>query len=314
MGAIEQELPVVFLMGPTASGKTDLAMQLYDILPCEIISVDSAMIYRQMDIGTAKPDAELLAKYPHGLIDIRDPSEAYSAAEFRKDVLGLISKARSEGKVPLLTGGTMMYFNALAKGLAELPKANPVIRERLLQQAEELGWPAMHEKLALVDPESAKRLNPNDSQRLQRALEVYEVSGRSLTELWSEQQKQKLEFPMVSLAVMPQARSELHQRIEQRFDIMLNQGFVDEVKLLWERGDLNINLPSVRCVGYRQVWEMLEGQVDYETMRFKGIVATRQLAKRQVTWLRSWENLNWIDTHDPKLCANALKFIQSGII
>lgn len=307
-------LPVVFLMGPTASGKTDLAMKLYDHMPCEIVSVDSAMIYKGMDIGTAKPDQETLAKYPHRLIDICDPSEAYSAAEFRMDALKQIEEIRSAGKVPILTGGTMLYFHALKNGLANLPEADAAVRERLLQEAEAEGWAAMHARLAEVDPESAKRLNPNDAQRLQRALEVYEITGRSMTDLWAEQEKQKPDFPIVSLAVMPQERSELHDRIARRFDIMLEQGFVDEVRTLWDRGDLNLQMPSVRCVGYRQVWEYFAGTWDYDTMKFKGVVATRQLAKRQVTWLRSWENLNWIDTHDTNLLQNALKFIEGSII
>ncbi|MGH1429972.1 MAG: tRNA (adenosine(37)-N6)-dimethylallyltransferase MiaA [Neptuniibacter sp.] len=301
-------------MGPTASGKTALAMQLYDELPCEIVSVDSAMIYKGMDIGTAKPDAETLRQYPHRLIDLCDPSEAYSAAEFRRDALNEISEIRNSGKIPLLTGGTMMYFNALKNGLAQLPEADPEVRQRLLDEANAMGWPYMHAKLAKVDPESAQRLNPNDSQRLQRALEVYEVSGRTMTDLWAEQEQQKPEFPIISMAVMPNDRAELHKRIEQRFDIMLEQGFVDEVRSLWDRGDLNLQMPSVRCVGYRQVWEYFSDTWDYETMRFKGIVATRQLAKRQVTWLRSWEKLAWMDTHDPKLLSNALKLVGGGII
>jgi len=307
-------LPVVFLMGPTASGKTDLAMKLYDHMPCEIVSVDSAMIYKGMDIGTAKPDQETLAKYPHRLIDICDPAEAYSAAEFRMDALKQIEEIRSAGKVPILTGGTMLYFHALKNGLANLPEADAAVRERLLQEAEAEGWAAMHARLAKVDPESAQRLNPNDAQRLQRALEIYEITGRSMTDLWAEQEKQKPDFSIVSLAVMPQERSELHDRIARRFDIMLEQGFVDEVRALWDRGDLDLQMPSVRCVGYRQVWEYFSGTWDYDTMKFKGVVATRQLAKRQVTWLRSWENLNWIDTHDTKLLQNALKFIEGSII
>ena len=301
-------------MGPTASGKTDLAMKLYDQLPCEIVSVDSAMIYRGMNIGTAKPDAELLSKYPHRLIDIRDPDEAYSAAEFRRDALALIEEIRAAGKIPLLTGGTMLYFHALKNGLASLPKADSGVRERILNQAQAEGWDAIHRRLAEVDPESAARLNPNDSQRLQRALEVYEISGRTMTELWAEQEAQKPDFKIIPMAVMPTERSELHDRIAQRFDIMLDQGFVDEVKTLWDRGDLNLQMPSVRCVGYRQVWEYFAGTWDYDTMKFKGVVATRQLAKRQVTWLRSWENLAWMDTHDPKLLSNALKLIEGGII
>ncbi|MFT6351731.1 tRNA (adenosine(37)-N6)-dimethylallyltransferase MiaA [Neptuniibacter pectenicola] len=301
-------------MGPTASGKTDLAMQLYDQLPCEIVSVDSAMIYRGMDIGTAKPDSATLARYPHKLIDLCDPAEAYSAAEFRRDALAQIDEIRSAGKIPLLTGGTMMYFHALKNGLATLPEANPVVREQILKKAELEGWESIHRRLADVDPESAARLNKNDSQRLQRALEVYEITGRPMSELWAEQKSQQPDFSIVPMAVMPKERTMLHERIEKRFDIMLEQGFVDEVRGLWERGDLTLQMPSVRCVGYRQVWEYFAGTWDFETMKFKGVVATRQLAKRQVTWLRSWENLAWMDTHDPKLLSNALKLVDGGII
>lgn len=307
-------LPVIFLMGPTASGKTDLAMQLYDQLPCEIVSVDSAMIYRGMDIGTAKPDSATLARYPHKLIDLCDPAEAYSAAEFRRDALAQIDEIRSAGKIPLLTGGTMMYFHALKNGLATLPEADPVVREQILKKAELEGWESIHRRLADVDPESAARLNKNDSQRLQRALEVYEITGRPMSELWAEQKSQQPDFSIVPMAVMPKERTMLHERIEKRFDIMLEQGFVDEVRGLWERGDLTLQMPSVRCVGYRQVWEYFAGTWDFETMKFKGVVATRQLAKRQVTWLRSWENLAWMDTHDPKLLSNALKLVDGGII
>lgn len=289
-------------------------MKLYDSMPCEIVSVDSAMIYRGMDIGTAKPDAETLASYPHRLIDICDPAQAYSAAEFREDALKQIAEIHSAGKVPILTGGTMLYFHALKNGLAQLPEADPVVRERLLKEAEADGWEAIHARLATVDPESAARLNPNDSQRLQRALEIYEITGRTMTELWAEQEKQKPAFPIISLAVMPEDRAELHDRIQRRFDIMLDQGFEEEVRLLWERGDLDMQMPSVRCVGYRQMWEYFAGTWDYDTMKFKGVVATRQLAKRQVTWLRSWENLTWMDTHDRKLLPNTLKLIEGSII
>jgi tRNA dimethylallyltransferase len=289
-------------------------MQLYDQLPCEIVSVDSAMIYRGMDIGTAKPDSATLARYPHKLIDLCDPAEAYSAAEFRRDALAQIDEIRSAGKIPLLTGGTMMYFHALKNGLATLPEANPVVREQILKKAELEGWESIHRRLADVDPESAARLNKNDSQRLQRALEVYEITGRPMSELWAEQKSQQPDFSIVPMAVMPKERTMLHERIEKRFDIMLEQGFVDEVRGLWERGDLTLQMPSVRCVGYRQVWEYFAGTWDFETMKFKGVVATRQLAKRQVTWLRSWENLAWMDTHDPKLLSNALKLVDGGII
>lgn len=237
-------LPVIFLMGPTASGKTDLAMQLYDQLPCEIVSVDSAMIYRGMDIGTAKPDSATLARYPHKLIDLCDPAEAYSAAEFRRDALAQIDEIRSAGKIPLLTGGTMMYFHALKNGLATLPEADPVVREQILKKAELEGWESIHRRLADVDPESAARLNKNDSQRLQRALEVYEITGRPMSELWAEQKSQQPDFSIVPMAVMPKERTMLHERIEKRFDIMLEQGFVDEVRGLWERGDLTLQMPQ----------------------------------------------------------------------
>lgn len=308
------QLPIVFLMGPTASGKTALAMDLYDHLPCEIVSVDSALIYRDMNIGTAKPDAEMLARYPHRLIDLRDPAQAYSAAEFRADALTEIARIHQAGKIPLLTGGTMLYFHALLNGLATLPEADPEVRQRIEAEAAENGWSAIHARLAEVDPQSAERLNPNDSQRLQRALEVYEITGRSMTEHWAEQQAQRLASPVVSLSVMPPERSVLHERIAQRFQVMLEQGFEEEVRALWERGDLDLSMPSVRCVGYRQMWEYFSGQWDYETMQFKGVVATRQLAKRQITWLRSWENLNWLDTNDRDITSKALKLINSVII
>ncbi|WP_372737962.1 tRNA (adenosine(37)-N6)-dimethylallyltransferase MiaA [Neptunomonas sp.] len=306
--------PAIFLMGPTAAGKTDLAMRLTEALPCDIISVDSALIYKGMDIGTAKPDAQTLKNYPHRLIDIRDPSESYSVAEFREDALREMAEITSKGRVPLLVGGTMMYYNALLKGLASLPEANQEVRQQLLEKGEREGWPALHALLAKVDPASAKRLAPNDSQRLQRALEVYQLTGRTLTELWAEQQQQKLPYNVVNLAIMPEERKTLHERIALRFKLMLEAGFVDEVRTLYERGDLNPQMPSVRCVGYRQVWSYLEGEWDYPTMLDKGIVATRQLAKRQITWLRSWENLHWLVTEDKDILKHSLKLFDAAII
>ncbi len=307
--------PAIFLMGPTASGKTALAMELHDRLPCDIISVDSALIYRGMNIGTAKPGATELARYPHRLIDIRGPEQAYSAAEFRQDALAEMAKITAAGRIPLLVGGTMMYFNALQQGMAKMPEADPGVRARLEQEAIEQGWPALHRRLADVDPQAAARLKPNDAQRVQRALEVFELSGRPMSDLWREQQQAPLPYQVQALAVMPPDRSELHRRIEQRFGIMLEQGLVDEVeRVLWQRGDLDLSFPSVRCVGYRQVWEYLAGHWDYETMVFKGIVATRQLAKRQVTWLRSWDNLHWLPTNDGQLVSKALKLVESAII
>ncbi len=312
--AAEQLPPAIFLMGPTASGKTDLAMALYDRLPCEIISVDSAMIYRQMDIGTATPDAEFLARYPHRLVDILDPAESYSAADFRADALREMAEISAAGKIPLLVGGTMLYYQALLKGLAQLPQADQVIRDRLVQEAEQHGWDYLHQRLQQVDPQAAERIHPNDPQRMQRALEVYELTGRSMTELWQEQEKQKLPYNVVQLCVMPQERKTLHERIEKRFHIMLEQGFENEVRQLWERGDLNLQMPSMRCVGYRQMWEYFDGVWSYDEMVEKGIIATRQLAKRQVTWLRSWDNLNTFETGDPNLIKNTLKLLEGIII
>nr|WP_067287123.1 tRNA (adenosine(37)-N6)-dimethylallyltransferase MiaA [Marinobacterium profundum] len=307
--------PAIFLMGPTAAGKTALAMELHDRLPCDIISVDSALIYRGMDIGTAKPSVEELARYPHRLVDIRGPEQSYSAAEFREDALAEMAKITAAGRIPLLVGGTMMYFNALQQGLAKMPEADPVLRARLEEEARQQGWPAMHRRLAEVDPQAAARLKPNDSQRVQRALEVFELSGRSMSEHWRDQEQTVLPYQVHSFAVMPPERVELHQRIEQRFQRMLELGLVDEVeRVLWSRGDLELSHPSVRCVGYRQVWEYLAGRWDYETMVFKGIVATRQLAKRQITWLRSWNDLQWLQTNDRQLVSKALKLVESAII
>jgi len=304
----------IFLMGPTAAGKTALAMDLYDNLPCELISVDSALIYKNMNVGTAKPTAAELTNYPHHLIDIIDPSESYSAAQFREDVLPLMQDIVARGKIPVLVGGTMMYFNALTKGMAKLPQADEGIRAEITQSAEQDGWPAVHKLLQEVDPESAARLAPNDSQRLQRALEVYRISGKTLTTHWQEQQQQKLPFDVLNLAIMPKERKTLHQRIEQRFNIMLEQGFIEEVQALYDRGDLNLEMPSMRCVGYRQAWMYINGDIDHKTMIEKGVVATRQLAKRQITWLRSWQDLHWFDLEATDLTARVLKLLDSDTI
>jgi len=305
---------VIFVMGPTASGKTDLAMKLCDRLPCDLISVDSAMVYRGMDIGTAKPDPETLAAYPHRLVDILDPAEAYSAARFREDALNEIAEIQARGRIPLLVGGTMLYFNALQQGLAELPEADPALRARLEAEAAEQGWPALHARLARVDPESARRLKPTDSQRLQRALEVFELTGKPISEHWREQAEARLPFDILPLALMPRDRAQLHRRIEQRFDLMLASGFEEEVRRLWERGDLHERMPSIRCVGYRQMWSWFSGEYDRETMRYRGIVATRQLAKRQLTWLRGWSDVHWLDSEAPNLLADALKLADPAVI
>lgn len=286
----------IFIMGPTASGKTDLAMRLYDELACEIISVDSVLIYRSLDIGSAKPSAEELAAYPHHLIDILEPNQAYSVAEFRQDALQLMNDIHTRGKTPLLVGGTMMYFNILLNGISQVPNADASLRQAILNEAESKGWQAMHEQLASFDPQSAERIHPNDPQRLQRAIEVYRSSGKTMSQWREIEQQQKQDFPFNTLqfALAPNNRAVLHQRIAKRFDQMLAQGFVEEVKQLIARGDLHEDMPSMRAVGYRQMWQHLHGEFDFETMREKGIAATRQLAKRQLTWLRSWQNLHWL--------------------
>lgn len=304
--------PAILLMGPTASGKTDLAAALVARLPCEIISVDSALVYRGMDIGTAKPDAELLARAPHRLIDILDPAEAYSAARFRADALREMADISATGRIPLLVGGTGLYFRALRRGLSDLPGADPVVRARLEQEAAELGWEALHQRLRQVDPVAAARIHPHDPQRLQRALEVYELTGRPL----SEQQRggEALPYRVLALAVAPAEREQLHARIHERFHLMLERGLVAEVDGLYRRGDLGPDLPSIRCVGYRQVWSYLAGEVDYPAMVEQGISATRQLAKRQFTWLRSEPDSHWLDSSSPQLLDKVLKLVVQNAI
>ncbi|MGB7996614.1 MAG: tRNA (adenosine(37)-N6)-dimethylallyltransferase MiaA [Photobacterium halotolerans] len=287
----------IFLMGPTASGKTDLAIRLRQQLPVELISVDSALIYRDMDIGTAKPDAAELAQAPHRLIDIRDPSQSYSAADFREDALKEMADIVAAGRIPLLVGGTMLYFKALLEGLSPLPQADPAIRAEIEQQAREQGWLALHEELQQIDPVSATRIHPNDPQRLSRALEVFRISGKTLTEL-TQTQGETLPYQVHQFAITPMDRAILHQRIEQRFDKMIKAGFEQEVRVLYERGDLHPDLPSVRCVGYRQMWDYFDGNCTLDEAVFRGICATRQLAKRQITWLRSWKALTWLDSSD----------------
>ena len=290
--------PAIFIMGPTASGKTALAMSLRQRFPVELISVDSALIYRGMDIGTAKPTAEELAQAPHRLIDIRDPAESYSAADFRADALREMAAITAEGKIPLLVGGTMLYFKALLEGLSPLPPADPDVRAQIEKQAQELGWEALHRQLQQVDPVSAARIHPNDPQRLSRALEVFLISGKTLTEL-TKISGETLPYNVQQFAIAPATREQLHQRIALRFEQMMAAGFEAEARALFERGDLHTDLPSVRCVGYRQMWSYLEGEIDYDEMVYRGICATRQLAKRQMTWLRGWESVHWLDSDEP---------------
>jgi tRNA dimethylallyltransferase len=313
--------PAIFLMGPTASGKTDLAMELCKVLPCELISVDSALVYRDMDIGTAKPSKAQLAEFPHRLVDILDPSQSYCAADFRSDALAAMAEITARGKIPLLVGGTMLYFKALLDGLADMPAADAGIRAELEAQAAAYGWQALHDQLAAVDPVSAARIHPNDPQRLIRALEVYRVSGLSMTAHREQQTAQttdaaasgrpQLPYTVANLAIAPADRKVLHDRIASRFSTMLDQGFLDEVLALRSRGDLHAGLPSIRAVGYRQVWDHLDGKLTWAEMQERGIIATRQLAKRQFTWLRSWDDLHWLDSLACDNLPRALKYLGS---
>jgi tRNA dimethylallyltransferase len=285
-------------MGPTACGKTELAVGLVERLPLEIVSVDSALVYRGMDVGTAKPDAATLARAPHRLIDILDPTERYSAARFRADALAWMRDITARGRIPLLVGGTMLYFRALKEGLDPLPTADPGLRRELEERAAALGWPALHAELAGLDPDTAARLNPNDAQRIQRALEVCLLSGRPMSERLGAA-RAALPFRLIELALMPADRGWLRERIARRFDAMLTAGFLDEVRRLRAGYDLDPDLPSMRCVGYRQAWEHLEGKIDYAVFRERGIAATRQLAKRQLTWLRAWRDANRLEVGTP---------------
>jgi tRNA dimethylallyltransferase len=286
-------------MGPTASGKTALAMALRQHLPVELISVDSALIYRGMDIGTAKPTAQELAQAPHRLIDIRDPAQSYSAADFRADALNEMAEITGRGNIPLLVGGTMLYFKALLEGLSPLPQADAAVRQRIEAQAQQQGWEALHDQLREIDPTSADRIHPNDPQRLSRALEVFFISGKTLTEL-TKISGETLPYRVQQFAIAPTRRELLHQRIELRFRQMLDAGFEAEVRALFARGDLHTDLPAIRCVGYRQMWSYLAGEISYDEMVYRGICATRQLAKRQMTWLRGWDSVEWLDTEKPE--------------
>mgnify|MGYP000138233508 FL=1 len=301
-------LPVISIMGPTASGKTDLAMKLADELNGQLISVDSALIYRDMDVGTAKPTIEELTNYPHKLISFLDPKEVYSAADFVRDALKEIESAYRANKTPILVGGTMMYFKSLVEGMSQLPDANEQIRTEIETLAKEKGWDFVHQKLAEVDPDSANRIHPNDPQRINRAYEIYLISGKTMTELLAIE-KTPIPYPIKQFAFMCEDKSLLHHRIEQRFNIMLEQGFEAEVRKLYERGDLHLDLPSMRSVGYRQMWEYFDGKWNWDEMVFRGVVATRQLAKRQLTWLRSWTDV--IDLEIGKEKENLQRVINS---
>jgi len=285
-------LPVICLMGPTATGKTEIAVRLSERLPADIISVDSALVYRGMDIGTAKPDAGILAVAPHRLIDIRDPAERYSAGDFVADARREIDDIHEQGRVPLLVGGTMMYFRSLIDGIADLPPADATIRDRLNAEAAEQGWAQLHSRLAAVDPTAAGRISENDSQRIQRALEVYELSGKALTAWHAESANVGLPYRFIKLALIPADRSQLHQRIGARLDSMFRRGFVEEVSGLLRLPGLSADSPSMRAVGYRQIRAYLAGRYDLQTAVYKARIATRQLAKRQMTWLRSETRLS----------------------
>lgn len=305
--------PVVFLMGPTASGKTRLAVELVQRFPMDIISVDSAMVYRGMDIGTAKPAADVLKIAPHRLIDICDPEESYSAARFRDDAIREIEQIHAAGRIPLLVGGTGLYFRSLEKGLSELPAADTGIRQRLEAEANLSGREAMHARLAKVDPEAAARIHPNDPQRIQRALEVYELTGKPLTAHYGDKTSVPMPCKTIKIVICPADRKILHEQIRRRFLNMLEQGLVDEVRQLYARGDLHAGLPSMRLVGYRQVRAYLDGQYDYPTMVERAIVATRQLAKRQLTWFRREQGARWFDSRDPGMPANLLNYLADKI-
>ncbi|MET3432048.1 tRNA dimethylallyltransferase [Herbaspirillum seropedicae] len=311
----DQTLPLaISIMGPTASGKTAAALEIARHLPCEIISVDSALVYREMDIGTAKPTPAELAQVPHHLIDIIDPTEAYSAMQFRQDALRLTQEIIARGKLPLLVGGTMLYFKVLRDGLDELPQADPALRAQLDEEAARVGMPAMHARLAELDPVTAARLKPNDSQRIQRALEISLLTGQPMSALLSQKPAEPLPMRLLPLALEPSERAVLHDRIALRFDLMLRDGGLErEVRALRARGDLHLGLPSMRCVGYRQMWEYLDGSIDAATMREKGIAATRQLAKRQLTWLRSMPERIGIDCNRPQATAEVLARVREAV-
>ncbi|HYC46724.1 MAG TPA: tRNA (adenosine(37)-N6)-dimethylallyltransferase MiaA [Burkholderiales bacterium] len=302
--------PAILLMGPTASGKTAVAVDLARVLPCEIVSVDSALVYKGMNVGTAKPDAATLAEAPHHLIDVIEPHETYSAARFRDDALALMREITERGRIPLLVGGTMLYFKALVEGLNELPEADPMIRLVIDTMAQEEGWPAVHAKLAELDPQTAARLEPTDSQRVQRALEIYYITGKTMAELLQKPRYVYFPYTPIKIALVPDARAVLHERIEKRFDEMLKNGLVAEVEHLREEYGLDASMPSMRCVGYRQAWQHLNGELNAEELRSHGIAATRQLAKRQLTWLRAMDDVVQFDALADDLSERVLEYVR----
>lgn len=304
--------PAIFIMGPTASGKTNAAVYLKQHLPVELISVDSALVFQDMNIGTAKPEPAVLKQAPHFLVDIIPPTQAYSAANFRKDALKLMQEITARGNIPVLVGGTMLYFKSLVSGLSGLPEANATIRAQLDAEAAIIGWPGMHTKLASIDPETAVRLKPNDMQRIQRALEVYAIAGETMTQLHAKQEAQTLPYRVLKMALEPSDRSVLHARIATRFQQMLRDGLIDEVRSLLEKyPTLTMESTSMRCVGYRQVLEYMQGEYPLEELCDRGIFATRQLAKRQLTWLRSMEDTVTLDCLDVQLNAQVKALVQN---
>jgi len=305
--------PAILLMGPTASGKTAVAVQLTTTLPCEIISVDSALVYKGMDIGTAKPDAATLARAPHHLINIIEPHESYSAARFRDDALVLMREITERGNIPLMVGGTMLYFKSLVEGLNDLPEADSTVRLIIETMAEEEGWPAVHEKLRKVDPQTAARLDPNDSQRVQRALEIYYITGKSMTDLLKKPKYVYFPYTPIRIALLPIDRSVLHDRIALRFEKMLDDGLVDELRALRDEYALEPDMPSMRCVGYRQAWDFLSDRISRSELLEQGIAATRQLAKRQLTWLRSMENMTEFDCLTNNVGDLVLEYIRQEL-
>jgi len=308
----KKQLPqIVLLAGPTASGKTQLALELAEKIPIEIVSVDSAMIYKGMDIGTGKPEREILAKVPHHLIDILEPQYSYSVAQFCHDAQHAISSILSRNKIPVLVGGTMMYFKGFKEGLAELPSASPAVRDKLQRQLVKQGLLALHERLKAVDPIMAERIHPNDPQRILRALEIYETTHKPMSQHLYDAGTTPIPYEFISIAIAPLEREILHQRIATRFMQMLEQGFVQEVQNLRAKGNLNKHMPSMRSVGYRQVWQYIDEEFSYEVMTDKAIIATRQLAKRQYTWLRSFNDLNWFDSEQVDLCSKIISFLQT---